>query len=244
MRNLLRSIPVFRQSWPRVVSLAAGSAALVVVTTAFAAAPPVAGDAYVYRLVNGYSKESRGQLRYQVARVEPDRVTVSVTPDNPEAGAQRTDVYTQEGNWLRHPVESHGAKVEYEFATVYPAYVFPLEPGKSWSVRVKATVPGERRARSVRVDGRVLGNERIRVPAGEFDTLKIRRYVYPGDTDFMLTETQIVEFEWYAPALGRAVRTERTSTYQDFNLCGEDAPCDARGDWDVIELVESRVTKR
>ena len=244
MRNLPDSVPVFRQSWPRTVSIAAGAAALVVATTAFAAAPPVAGDTYVYRLVNGYSKETRGQLRYQVVRVEADRIAVSVTPDNVEAGAQRTDVYTQEGNWLRHPVESHGAKVEYEFATAYPAYVFPLEPGKTWSVRVKATVPGEQRARSVRVDGRVVGNERIRVPAGEFDTLKIRRFVYPGDTEFMLSETRIVEFEWYAPALGRAVRTETTSAFQDFNLCGEDAPCDARGNWDVIELVESRVTKR
>ena len=244
MRNLLHSFPVFRQSWPRVVSLAAGLVALVVVTTAFAAALPVVGDAYVYRLVNGFSKEPRGQLRYQVARVEPDRITISVTPDNPEAGAQRTDVYTQEGNWLRHSLESHGEKVEYEFATAYPAYVFPLEPGKSWSVRVKATVPDVRRARSVRVDGRVIGNERIRVPAGEFDTVKIRRFVYLGDTDFMLGETRIVELEWYAPALGRAVRTERTSTYLDFVRCGEDGLCDARGDWDVFELVESRVTKR
>jgi len=233
--------------WARVLSAAAGITTLVAGTlspAAFAAAPPATGDAYVYRLVNGYNKETRGQLRYQVSRVEPDRITISVTPDNPEAGAQRTDVYTQEGNWLRHPVESHGKKVEYEFVTAYPAYVFPLEPGKSWSVRVKATVPDVGRERSVRVDGRVIGNERIRVPAGEFDTVKIRRFVYPGDTDFMLSETQIVEFEWYAPALGRAVRTERTSTYLDFNSCGEDGLCDARGDWDVFELVESHVIKR
>jgi hypothetical protein len=213
-------------------------------TTVFAAAPPVVGDAYVYRLVNGYSKETRGQIRHQVARVEADQIAISVTPDNPEAGAQRTDVYTREGNGLRHSLESHGAKVEHEFATAYPAYVFPLEPGKSWSVRVNATVPGAHKARSVRVDGRVLGNERIRVPAGEFDTVKIRRYVYPGDADFMLSETRIVEHEWYAPALGRAVRTERTSTYLDFNPCGEDGLCDARGDWDVFELVESHVAKR
>jgi hypothetical protein len=226
------------------VSLVAGLVALVGITTAFAATPPVVGDAYVYRLVNGYNKEARGLLRYQVTRAEPDRITISVTPDNPEAGLQRTIVYTQEGNLLRHPVESHGNKVEYEFATAYPAYVFPLEPGKSWSMRVNATVPDVRTARSVRVDGRVIGNERIRVPAGEFDTVKIRRFVYPGDTDFMLSETQIVEFDWYAPALGRTVRTERTSTYLDYNRCAEDSGCDARGDWDVLELLETHVIKR
>lgn len=243
MRNPLHSFPVFRWSCRRAVSSAAGSVAFVVVTAAFAAAPPVVGDAYVYRLVNGYNKETRGQQRYEVARVEPDRITISVTPDNLEAGAQRTDVYTQEGNWLRHSMESHGKKVEYEFATAYPAYVFPLELGKSWSVRVKARAAGgSERERSVRVDGKVLGSERIRVPAGEFDTIKIRRVVYAGDWDYFLKETNITEFDWYAPVLGRAVRTEIRSEYYD-----ESQPRGfqwRRGDWDVFELVESRVTNR
>ena len=51
-----------------------------------AAAAPSAGDAYVYQLVNGYNKEVRGKIHYQVDRVEADRITVSVSPDNAEAG--------------------------------------------------------------------------------------------------------------------------------------------------------------
>ena len=240
MVKLLHLVPGFGWSWPRAISLAA----LAVLANAVAAAPPVVGDAYVYQRVNGYNKETRGKLSYEVVRVEPNRITVSVAPDNPEAGKQRTEVYTQEGNWLAHEVESHGEKVRYEFAAAYPAYVFPIEQGKSWSVRVNATVPDEPRARSVRVDGKVLGAERIRVPAGEFDTIKIRRYVYAGDEAFMLTETHITETDWYAPALGRAVRTERNSKYLDLNSCGGIASCEARGDWDIYELVESRVVKR
>jgi len=224
-------------------SLAAGSVALIVASASFAATPPVAGDIHVYRLLNGYNKETRGTLNYQVASVEAGRITVSVTPDNPEAGKQRTELYTPEGNWLRREVENHGEKIQYEFAEAYPAYVFPLEQGKSWSIRVKATVPDEQRPRSVRVDGKVLGTERIRVPAGEFDTIKVRRTVYPGDHAFMLSETYITETDWYAPALGRAVRTERDSRYLDLNSCGF-ARCEARGDWDIYELVESRAAKR
>jgi len=243
MRNPFHSLPVVHPSWLRVISVAGGSAALVIATTALAATPPITGDAYVYQLVNGYNKETRGKVSYQIARVEPDRITVSVTPDNPEAGKQRTEVFNQEGNWLAHEVESHGQKVHYEFAAAYPAYVFPLEQGKSWSLRVSATVAGEQRARSVRVDGKVLGAERIRVPAGEFDTIKVRRYVYPGDHAFLLSETYVTEIDWYAPALGRAVRTERNSIYLDLNSCGF-ARCEARGDWDIYELVESRPAKR
>lgn len=225
-------------------SLAAGSAALIVASTSFAATPPATGDAYVYRLLNGYNKETRGTLNYQVASVDAARVTVSVTPDNPGAGKQRTYVYTPEGNWLRHEVENHGEKIQYEFVEAYPAFVFPLEQGKSWSMRVKATVQDEQRPRSVRVDGKVIGTERIRVPAGEFDTIKVRRTVYPGDHAFMLSETYVMETDWYAPALGRVVRTERDSRYLDMQSCSGFARCEARGDWDIYELVESRPAKR
>lgn len=217
------------------------AAALVVApgAGALAAGPPAAGDAYVYRLVNGYNKEIVGQVRHQVDRVDPDRVSVLVTPDGPSAGMARTEIYTKTGNWLRYPLESHGQKVEYEFASAYPAYVFPLDAGKTWSVRVKASVPGASRSRSVRVDGKVLGAERIRVPAGEFDTIKIRRFAYPDDADFFREETRITEVEWYAPALSRAVRTERRSTWLDLSQCGMNLGCDFHGDWDVLELVDA-----
>lgn len=244
MTNPRNPRPAARPSGLRLISIAAGSAALAFAATTLAAAPPVAGDAYVYQRVNGYNKETRGKLRYEVTRVEGGRVTVNVTPDNPDAGTPRTVVYNLEGNWLRHEVENHGAKIDYEFAEAYPAYVTPLETGRSWSQRVKATVADESRPRSVRVDGKVLGAERIRVPAGEFDTIKIRRYVYPGDHAFMLSETYVTEIDWYAPALGRAVRTERDSRYLDLQACSGFARCEARGDWDIYELVEARPAKR
>lgn len=203
-----------------------------------------AGDAYVYRLTNGYSKEVVGQLRYEVGKLDASGVTFQVTTDNAGAGVQRVEIYTKDGNGVRHPLESHGQQVEYEFAAAYPAYAFPLDPGKSWSVRVRASVRGEARSRSVRVDGKVLGNERIRVPAGEFDAVKIRRLVYPGDSDNFRTETQIMEFEWYAPALGRLVRTERRSNWQDASRCHEESDCNYYGAWDVIELVTAPAAKR
>jgi len=215
-------------------------ATIAVATAGPAAGAPAAGDVYTYGLVNGYSKEARGQLRYEIAKVEPERVTFVVKPDNSEVGAERTEVYTREGNWLSGLVESHGVPVRYDFATAYPAFVFPLDPGKMWSVRVKARAAGAARERSVRVDGRVIGTERVRVPAGEFDAIKVRRHVYAGDADYFVTETRIVEFDWYAPVLGRVVRSERRSDWHDMSRCDEDIGCDYYGDWTVLELVEMR----
>jgi hypothetical protein len=218
---------------------AAGALAALLSGAALAETPPAAGDSWLYRLVNGYNKEVLAQIRYEVEKVDGGNVTLAVTPDKADGGVARTDVYTREGNWLRHPVENHGQAIEYVFAAAYPAYVFPLDPGKSWSVRVPASVAASGQRRSVRVDGRVMGTERVRVPAGEFDTVKIRRLVYPDDERFTLSETQITEFDWYAPALGRAVRTERRSDWLDTSECGEDGGCDFRGSWHVYELVEA-----
>lgn len=205
-----------------------------------AGAAPSAGDAYVYQVVNAYNREVQGRLHYQVERVEAERVMMSVNPDRADAGIARTEIYTREGNWLRHPIESHGVPVEYEFATAYPAYVFPLEPGKSWSIRIQATVPATGERRSVRVDGRVLGRERVRVPAGEFDAIKVRRIVYPGDAYFTVTETNIVETDWYVPSLGIPVRRERDSGWLDLSRCMRGGGCDFRGSWELLELVEAR----
>jgi len=218
-----------------------GSLALAVIMAGLpvpAAAAPAAGDSYVYQVVNAYNREVLGKVQHHVSAADAGRVTVSVSPDTSAAGAERTEVYTNDGNWLRAPVESHGVPVEYEFAAPYPAYVFPLDPGKTWSVRVNASVPSMGKQRSVRVDGRVLGAERIRVPAGEFETIKIRRFVYPGDAgEWFAGETQVTETDWYAPALGRSVRTERKSEWINTSQCGMDNGCEFRGSWQVTELV-------
>lgn len=195
------------------------------------------GEIRVYRLSNGYNNEVRGQFVHQVEKIEADRAVVSITPDRPSLGQPYTEVSTMEGNWLRRQITSHDQPVVYEFATAYPAYVRPFEPGKSWSVRVNATDPATGRRGSVRVDGKVLGAERIRVPAGEFDTIKIRRYVYTGDWDYFLQETTIDETDWYAPALGRPVRMESESRWKDLSRCNKSGCPWFYGDWNVYELV-------
>jgi hypothetical protein len=218
---------------------------LAVLSDAAGAAGPAAGETYVYRASNGYNHLVLGTIQYRVDKVEADRVTVSVTTDVPALGSARTEIYNIDGNWLRHAVTSRDQPVDYEFAQPYIAYALPLDPGKSWSVRVNATIPATGQRTSVRVDGKVVGSERINVPAGAFDTIKITRRAYAGDAAAFTTETRIEEIEWYAPALGRAVRSESKSEYIDTSrgrggsiFGGEQM----RGDWNVFELAS--ITKQ
>ena len=206
-------------------------------------APPTAGDTAVYRVINAYNGEARGEVRYRVDKVDGNQVVVSVTTSTPSAGSPRTEVYTTDGNWLRHPVNNHDRPIDYDFAPPYPAYPFPLDAGKSWSMRINATNPATGKRNSVRVDGEVLGSERISTPAGSFDTIKIRRRVHAGDWDGFLAETNITEVDWYAPELGRAVRMERNSGWLDRSrspggggLLGRNDQV-MHGDWSVYELV-------
>ena len=197
------------------------------------------GDTFVYRVSNGYNSEMRGKISYRVEKVDADRIEVSVTTDTPSAGLARTEIYTKAGDWLRHPLVNHDQYRDYEFASALPVYA----TGGAWSVRIDAVDPATGNHRSVRVDGEVVGSERITVPAGTFDTIKIKRRVYAGDWDGFMRETNIFEIDWYAPALGRPVRSESKSSWQDTSRCGRGGCPWFRGDWNVFELAETSAAR-
>lgn len=222
--------------YTRWLILATGGFAAALTVATSLAATPTAGDTYVYRLVNGYTREIVAQVRHEITDASTTKGwVVSVSMDKPMPGQPRTDMTTADGKWLRYALDSHGIPVEYEFIQALPAYQPSLTPGTSWTARVNAKVPAENASRSVRIDGIVEGNERIKVPAGEFDTIRIRRTIYAGDKDFLRSETRIVETDWYAPVLGRSVRSESRSGWWVAS-CGR-GTCDHRGDWNVLELV-------
>lgn len=209
------------------------------VCSVFALAVPAAAQAFVYRVINGYNKGTVGHVNQEPAPTgTPQAQVLNIVVDSPALGLARTEVYAGEGQWLRHTLDSHGVPTEYEFASALPAIKPPFNAGQSWSARVNAVVKlgGESVQRSVRVDGTVLGTERLNVPAGEFDTVKIRRFIYPGDRELSKSETHIYEVDWYAPALGRSVRTETRSSWME--PCGRRL-CEHRGDWFIYELTQA-----
>lgn len=64
----------------RVLHATVGAAVLMVVLgPAALAGDPSVGDTYVYRLVNGYNQQVRGQLQNRVDRIDSNSVTVLAT---------------------------------------------------------------------------------------------------------------------------------------------------------------------
>lgn len=197
-----------------------------------------AGDAYVYRVFNGYNNEARGTVSYRIESAQPDRIQVAVATDTPSAGSPRTEVYTKNGNWLKRALASHDQLRDFEFSQPLPVYVPPDNTENSWSARVDALDATTGKRNSVRVDAKVLGTERITVPAGTFDTVRIKRYTYVGDWDSFLRETHIEDTDWYSPSLGRPVRSESKSSWQDTSRCSRGGCPWFRGDWNISELME------
>jgi hypothetical protein len=193
------------------------------------------GDYWEYAVRDAYTGFERGLHRYEVSHADADRVVVDVTRDG-----QRIDslVYAAGWNGLEHPLTN---LQRFRYAPAFPAYAYPLEPGKSWYTVVDATDPATRRTYKVHTQGKVIGWERIRVPAGEFDALKIQRYVFAGNSNAVKSQESIAETDWYVPELRRAARTQASSEHFDNSRGGGDGggeyPLRIRGDWLIAELV-------
>lgn len=193
------------------------------------------GDFWEYAVRDAYTGFDRGRLRYTVSHVEPDRIVADVTRNG-----ERVDAYIYAPGWngLGHPLTNLQS---FRFKPPFPAYDYPLAPGKTWYTVVEATDPVTRQTYSVHTQGKVVGWERIRVPAGEFDALRIQRYVFAGNSDARRTQESIAETDWYVPALGRSARMEGSSEHFDTSYGGGDDggeyPQRIRGDWLIAELV-------
>jgi hypothetical protein len=195
-----------------------------------------AGDFWEYRVTDAYTGFDRGIYRYEVTRTDGDRIVVALT----HAG-RLIDTLVYSAGW--NSVDAPLTNLErWHYNPPFPAYAYPLAPGKTWYTVVKATDPVTRQTYRVHTRGKVVGWERIRVPAGEFDALRIQRYVYAGNSDARRTQEEIIETDWYVPAVRRAAVTEGSSQHFDNSRGGGgegagEYPLRIRGDWLRAELV-------
>jgi hypothetical protein len=193
------------------------------------------GDFWEYRVTDAYTGFDRGTYRYEVTRVDGNRIVVDVTHDG-----QRVDTLMYSAGW--NGIDTPLTNLQrWHYSPPFPAYAYPLEPGKSWYTVVNATDPVTHQTYRVHTRGKVLGWERIRVPAGEFDALRVQRYVYAGNSDARRTQEEIIETDWYVPGVSRAAVTEGSSQHFDNSRGGGDGageyPLRIRGDWLRAELV-------
>jgi hypothetical protein len=195
-----------------------------------APAVPRPGDTWVYIGHDGYTDLPKGEYTFQVSAVDVAGITVEATHE----GRAHTERYTPDWAWVERPLTNLQL---FHYNPPLVALPFPLHAGKAWRSYVMATDPASGRTNRVRIDGKVEGWQRLRVPAGEFDTLKVVRHVYAGNFDYFRTEDNIVETDWYAPRISAVVRHEGLSSYIDTSKGCRVADCNIiRQDWTGLEL--------
>ena len=123
--------------------------------------PPPAvkqGDYWEYAVRDAYTGLPRGVYRYTVSSADAQRIVVDVTRDGERVD---THLYTPEWGGLEHPLRN---LQRFRFTPPYPAYAFPLYPGRSWHSVVSSTDPVTQRSYRTHVYANVGGWRRIRCP--------------------------------------------------------------------------------
>lgn len=189
-------------------------------SSASAEAPSVAaGDSWTYRVRDGFTGLARDNQSYRVTEAGADRIRVAVSR---AGGEDEIRIYDRGWNWLKHPATNLQS---FDYSPAYQAFAFPLAPGKRWRARVMATDPADGRRFPVWIDGTVLGWEKVKGPAGEFDALRIKRAVFLDYWEHAVRgRSEIVEHEWYAPAVKQSVRREASSQYLSYLYGGGSYP--------------------
>lgn len=190
--------PLGSLSWRALLALALLGTSLSV--AAQVAAPTLkAGDTWTYRGIDNYNKQPTGTWTREVTGTAASGIRVAVR----SADGSVDDLFRAPGEL------SSGVLNDRARGTMDPAFQlmpFPLAEGKSWSQKVIRTDPMTNEKREMLVRGKVLGWETIKVPAGEFRTMKVERTMYLGDYDSFQGITQRTETEWYAPDIRGAAR--------------------------------------
>lgn len=195
-----------------------------------APAVPQVGDTWTYIGHDGYTHLPKGNYAFRVDAVDVAGMTVEAIHED----RGHTERYTRDWAWVERPLTNLQI---FHYNPPLVALPFPLHAGKKWRSYVMATDPATGRTNRVRIDGAVEGWQRLRVPAGEFDALKVVRHVYAGNFDYFRTEEDITETDWYAPQIGAVVRHEGSSFHVDTSKGCRFADCNIiKGDWTVLEL--------
>jgi hypothetical protein len=164
-----------------------------------AAAPSIStGQSWTYRAVNDYNRLPLGEVTSQVTGTS-DGIRVTVRSGSAEQSAR----LARPGALAEGPLNDRARGTLSPALDVMP---FPLEPGKRWSQTVQRRDAATGDLRDVHVDGRVIGWETVRVPAGEFRALRVERRMRLGDWDQFRGETWRAETEWFVPEVGAPVK--------------------------------------
>ena len=170
---------------------------------------PQAGQAWTYRKLNHFNSQVLAMVHETVA----------------SAGASGTTIHRREEGGLPLPHEQHGTWGQLLRDPVwdYPLNLeqaVPLWPA-NWAVGQQQVVhthyleDGGSFRYWVQVYAVVKGWERVTLPSGVFDTLRVERMLRLAHHDFNRSDTVRRDVMWLAPEVGRWVVRETSGRYRE-----------------------------
>ena len=169
------------------------------------AAPPIlrVGDRWVTDVVDHQDARLNYRSERIVQSIDGGRVVTSVR--TLKSNYTRTVEYDTHWSLLAARLPN-GATTT--FAPALPYLQFPMSPGQRWQARVVETkADGTQRVHEVRAI--VEGWDRVTVPAGQFDALRIVLTDDASEGGVLVSQGQDVS--WYVPEVRRSVKSEETS---------------------------------
>ena len=168
----------------------------------FAAGQPVArpdiaaGDRWRFQVTDLFSRTTK-DVTVEVQSITENRI---YTQDTQGASIQ---VWDRHWNLLRDG--------NTDYSSPYPALQFPLNAGKKWNSEIKYEYMGGNWRQQTTAT--IVGWEKLKVPAGVFDVLKIEiRGHWQHDHVRFSTSGNITDVLYYAPQTGNFIKREINRT--------------------------------
>ena len=177
--------------------LAISSSVVVGQITAPVEKPDVnVGDTWYYRSIDGFTNEVRSENRFRVVEITPTEITVQAE----SKGRSFKKQMISDRQW--NTLDDGDAK--YEPSNL--DFQFPMSVGSTWKQQSQKTIFSSGAAFSHFREGKVVGTEKVTVPAGTFDTLRVESKTESRSLGPAATITNTVVTLWYAPQVNRWVR--------------------------------------
>ena len=161
------------------------------------------GDWWKYRVTDGYTKLTQS-ISIEVTGVTESRIHTRrsvLDAQGPAAAGGRVEIWDRDWNQIMAG--------DTEFTPFYPALKFPLEPGTQWAGIVR-WYSGSGTLRH-QLTAQAAAWERVAVPAGSFETIRIAvrgTISETGSLNYYAQSGSITGVIWYAPRVGQIVKKE------------------------------------
>lgn len=183
-------------------------------TTASAQVPAVerpdirTGDSWEYSFRDTSVAKPGCNYSLTIKEVTNDKIIGSAErPAGCDASAFANPTYNKDFNFL------------IPGGTPYRAYSFPLEIGKTWNYEYDFSIGN--RSWSNKLTGKIVAAEKVTVPAGTFDAIKIvldRKYWGSGGPYLSKWAGTVEDTLWYSPVVKNFVKRTYVDSYSGANV--------------------------